>query len=148
MQKIKYFNLPALIMAIAFCFTGCKSDDGGGGIIDEEKKAMEEYTGQWEAMSVTRDNTSVEGFEDFVLTISEDKKFTTSGDPTGIFPEGSFQFIENTEFKKVTCDGVEMNLNVSGDNLAINFTRENDESSSGRITGIAGDYQFNLKVIE
>lgn len=149
MKKINYFNALVLLLVISFSFIGCKSDDGvDDPIIDAEQEAMEEYSRQWKAISVTRDDANYEGYGDFILTITEDKKFQTSGDPNEIFPTGPFQFIKNTNYKKVTCNGIDVNLTVNGDNLLVNFIREGEDSNAGRTVGIAGDYQFNLKAVE
>lgn len=150
MKKINFVNLCMIAWAISFSIVSCKSDDDGGGDPKQnaEKEALEKYSGEWEAVSVTKDGANYEGYEDFVLKISEDKKFQASGDPNSVFPTGSFQFIEGSDYKKVICNGVEVSLTASGNNLVASFSREQEGSSAGRIQGIAGNYKFNLKAVE
>ncbi|UII35028.1 hypothetical protein LVD17_14555 [Fulvivirga ulvae] len=130
-----------LLLFMAVISTACSDDDDTAASPD--KKAMEELTGEWRAAKVTKDDFELAGFENFRLVITQGKIFQTHGDSELIFPIGEFEFVENSNYEKVVCQGVEVRLAYDEGGLVASFTLAK-EPSGGRQAGLNGGYVFDM----
>lgn len=143
MKKLNYL-LVCLFLSMTV-FVGCKSDNGGDPEPTAEQQALEALQGTWKVTDAQRDNSPLEGYENMTMTISSNKTLSTAGGPSGsIFPTGSFTFIENSNFKKIRVDNVDVELTAGGDSLVAKFKLDVDGHNAARIAGLDGSYTFKF----
>ncbi len=137
------FSLSALILM------SCGDDDDAAAVTDdpveqtEEEKQLESLSASaWTMSSTTLDGAdATENFSGLVLTLKEDKTYSTNGSYDPVWPSsGTFTF--GSDINTLTRDdGVSMTTTVSETSLTITFTYAD---SGGRIDALPGDYVFNF----
>lgn len=144
MKKINYLFICLLLSAAVV--VGCKSDDGGEPGTSPEEKAVADLQGKWEVTSAKRDNSDLEGYDNMVLTVSN-KSLATAGATASpsVFPTGSFTFVEGSDYKKITVDGITVTLTANGENLNASFKLDDEGNNAARVQGLDGSYAFTFK---
>ena len=140
MYKLKSLKILTLLLATVI-FSACSSDDDN--TVSPNEKALEELIGQWKAVKVTKDDLELAGYENFRLVITNGKVFQTYGDNELLFPIGEFESVDGRNFEAVVCNGVEVELDHDNGHLIASFTLAG-ESSNGRLSGVAGNYVFDM----
>jgi hypothetical protein len=147
MKKLPGIFTYVLIIAVLL-LSNCSDDD------DDTKSVartqMEKLSGKWKITSVNLGGVGQEGFEDFVLTISEvpgkEKLSYLIGrnpykSPWTSVSTGQFTFDEDQPQRYLMReDGVSIEYTVTEQELLMNFAY--DTSSSGRLSGVEGNWEF------
>jgi len=111
-----------------------------------EQKFMSTISGTWHASEITLDDLVIENaFNNFTLTIKEDKTFTSTNGNSPIWrSSGIFtpKATSSTELFDLTRDdGVEITVTeATSTSLVMQF----HYVSGGRVSSVTGDYVFKL----
>lgn len=151
MNKIytAFMNVPFLrfcslsYVVFVLVLAACKDDDKDPTPEDIQTKKL---TGTWSvgsAGSVMHDHVSLDGWDDFTLTIAN-RTYTTISPNEVIWPSsGTWRLAQDDLNTIERHDGVSINVNVSDTILILTFVI-NESSSGGRLKGISGEYKFTL----
>ena len=134
-----------LKVSLLFILINCSSTDPAPEVTDEEKQ-IKKLAKTWALGMVHHGAEDVTyRFEDFMLTLTSEKKYTTSGkrgdyDYEPFKASGSWEFAGDNLNLINRNDGVVMSVQVNENALVLTFdiTEEN-----GRTAGI-GEYRFEL----
>lgn len=141
-------SVPGLLLTVSVVFmlilgfSSCNKDE-----LSAEEVFLEKIGHAWSSSTVKLDNVSVDGaFAGFKITLTKDKKFTTSNGNAPIWPaSGTFTLQEVTStpgFNLVRSDGVAVEVQQLTDtSLILTFHYESD---GGRATSVSGNYVFEL----
>jgi hypothetical protein len=141
---------PYVLVITVLLLSNCSDDDDTKSIA---RAQMEKLSGKWKVTSVHLGGVGQEGFEDFVLTISEIQgkeklSYLISGNPykspwTSV-STGQFTFDENEPTRSlIREDGVTIEYTVTEQELLMSFAY--DTSSTGRLSGVEGNWEFTFK---
>ncbi len=131
---------------IVLCLCQCSSSGDPEPEPNAEEKQVNMLAKTWTPGIVMHGGDDVtHRFGDFVLTITKNKSYATSGklgdfDYEPFKSSGTWDFMDNNLNRIARNDGVEMDVQVSDDELILTFSIS---ESNGRIAGL-GSYRFQL----
>ncbi len=143
-MKLKISILFCALILLSLC--QCSSSGDPEPEPTAEEKQLEKIARVWKPGVVTHGGEDVtHRFEDFVLTLTKNKAYTASGnlgdfDYEPFKPSGTWDFMEDDLNRIARNDGVDMDVQVSDDELILTFSIS---ESNGRIAGL-GSYRFQL----
>ena len=132
----------SVVFLLILGFSSCNKDE-----LSAEEVFLEKVGHAWSSSTVKLDNVAVDGaFAGFTITLTKDKKFTTSNGNAPIWPaSGTFTLQEATSvpgFNLVRSDGVAVEVQqLTETSLILTFQYESD---GGRGTSVSGNYVFEL----
>lgn len=108
---------------------------------------MEKLAKTWGLGTIRYDDEDITSqFDGFALTITKDKKYTTTGkmgnyDHPPFEASGSWDFADEDLNLINRDDGVNIRIQVTDNTLALTFTIT---ETNGRVSGLGGEYRFDL----
>jgi hypothetical protein len=150
MKKLKGI-FPYILLVASSILSNCSGDDDDAKSI--ARTQIERLKGKWKITSVQLGGVSQEGFEDFMLTISEvpgkeKLSYLISQNPykspwTSV-STGQFLFDEDEPAHSlIREDGVVIEYTVTEQELSMSFVY--DTSSEGRQSGVEGNWELTFE---
>jgi hypothetical protein len=136
-----------LIAGVATLF-GCGGDDKKDKT--EQEVQIEALNGTWQANTVTfNGGTPALDHSNFIITITGTSQlsYSITGRPTGpsAWPSsGTFTFGPNVKEDLIREDEVAISYSVSGNNLVMDFTFDDEAYTAGRVSSVSGQWHFEF----
>lgn len=127
---------------------GCGDDDRGDQNT-QESGFLKALSGKWTVERVTLDAIDVTFlFEEMTLSINSNKSYNAFKGLTPYWPEeGTFELAadpNSDNYKMIRDDGVELFVTALSD-AELQVKMFYSPKTSGRVSSVAGEYQFNFK---
>jgi hypothetical protein len=144
-----FIRIFILLLAAALTQTACSDDDSPSQTAAEEQ--AEKLTGRWKVTTVTLDGATQEAYAETIFTLSSltsgtNMSYTIEGNPDQSpwrVSSGGRLFFDAQDPTKYLMreDDVRISYEVTETTLIFEFTYA-EPSTTGRVTGIVGEWKF------
>lgn len=145
MKTIQLLILPLFIALVA----SCSSDSGAPSAKEEQLVKLQNNGKAWVVNSSSQSSVFKDGYDvtsqfaGFSLEFGEFTYNTTNGLPHVWPTSGTWSFENDNASKIIRDDGVQINVNQTGNQLTLNFIAAG-VGTGGRTKSLEGQYQFSL----
>jgi hypothetical protein len=141
------FKPATLLFVLLVSITwGCNDDDNN---LTPEQEQVRKLSGSWRATSVLLNDVTVDGYNDFLLTLTGKLAYSVSGGPDNLpFPPiGKWKLGADINNQLIIAEGSENIAAVytlDGENLIIDLNYTGNGFPNARAQGLEGAWTFNF----